>query len=199
MARVGEQHKLTEPSDEALILRVGKGDRTAYKMLVDRHLATHLAFAARLLGSNQDAEDVMQEAFVRIWKHAGNWDPARNAKFTTWFYRIVMNLCLDVLRKHKPGDDLENAHDVTSEEPSAEEEMDRQQKSHRLREALESLPERQKTAVVLCYLEELSNKEAAHIMGVSVNAMEALLVRARRKLATVLAVQRKELLEEIGK
>ncbi|MBZ0167409.1 MAG: sigma-70 family RNA polymerase sigma factor, partial [Candidatus Omnitrophica bacterium] len=81
--------------------RIGDGDRTAFKMLVDRHLRNFIVFASRIIGDRGDAEDVIQEAFVRVWKTASSWDQGRNTRFTTWFYRVVMNLCIDVKRKHK--------------------------------------------------------------------------------------------------
>ncbi|WP_321393274.1 RNA polymerase sigma factor [Emcibacter sp.] len=187
-----------EIKDEDLILRIGDGDRTAYGMLMDRHLRMNLAFATRLLGNSHEAEDVMQEAFVRVWKHAVNWDPGRNTKFTTWFYRVVMNLCLDVKRKRKPAVNLDEAADVQSDENGADGVLEEKQRAARVAEALRQLPERQKAAVVLCYLQGKSNREAAEIMDVSVNALEALLVRGRKKLAEILSRDKNQLLEETG-
>ena len=72
-------------TDEDLMLRIGEGDQTAYGMLVDRHLSLNLGYATKLLGNSAEGEEVMQEAFIRVWKHAAKWDPARKTKFTTWF------------------------------------------------------------------------------------------------------------------
>ncbi|MFC7049730.1 RNA polymerase sigma factor [Emcibacter nanhaiensis] len=185
-------------TDEALILRVGDGDRTAYKILMDRHLRMNLAFATRLLGNPHEAEDVMQEAFVRVWKHAANWDPSRKTRFTTWFYRVVMNLCLDVKRKRRPSVDLSEATEVEGDEQAADGLLEEKQRAERVAEALDKLPERQRSAVILCYLQGKSNKEAAEILEVSVNALEALLVRGRRKLAEILSKEKGDLLEETG-
>ena len=193
-----DERQQSQIEDEALILRIGDGDRTAYKMLMDRHLRMNLAFATRLLGNAHEAEEVMQEAFIRVWKHAARWDPSRNTRFTTWFYRIVMNLCLDAKRKRRPAVDLSEALEVAGDEKPADGVLEEKQRSGRVAEALERLPDRQKSAVVLCYLQGKSNKEAAEILEVSVNALEALLVRGRRKLAEILSQEKKDLLEENG-
>ncbi len=92
-------------TDEQLMIRIGGGDRTAYKILVDRHLRPYLVFAARVIQDRAGAEDIMQEAFVRVWKNASKWDQGRKTRFTTWFYRVVMNLCIDAKRKYKPAVD----------------------------------------------------------------------------------------------
>lgn len=182
--------------DEPLMIRIGNGDRTAYKMLVDRHLASFLAFAARVTGDRGDAEDVMQEAFVRLWNHAPQWDEKRNTRFTTWFYRVVMNLCIDAKRKRKPVTNIEEAYEVKSDMPLPDDHMSHKQKSAQISRALALLPERQRMAVSLCYLQGLGNKDAADILDISVGAIESLLVRGRAKLAQLLRAQKDELLKE---
>jgi RNA polymerase sigma-70 factor, ECF subfamily len=92
-------------ADEELMLRVGRGDRDACRLLVERHLGRVVAFAARVLGSPSEAEDVAQEAFARVWTSAGSWRP--DARFTTWLHRVTLNLCLDRLgrRREAPLED----------------------------------------------------------------------------------------------
>lgn len=179
------------------MLRIGASDRTAYAVLVDRHLGLNLAFATRLIGDRSEAEDVMQEAFVRVWKYASRWDPARKTRFTTWFYRVVMNLCFDVKRKRKMTMDMDAADNVAADDISAERYIDKQQRAGQVADALIKLPDRQRVAVTLFYMQELSNKQAAEVMDVSLNAFESLLVRARRKLGTILAPDREQILKEI--
>ncbi|HYE52123.1 MAG TPA: RNA polymerase sigma factor [Azospirillaceae bacterium] len=174
------EEALAAASDEALVARVAAGDRAAYAELVSRHLDRTVTVARRLLGSRAEAEDVAQEAFLRLWLNAGRFRPEA-ARFTTWFYRITMNLCLD--RKRRPdGAPLEAAGDPADPAPGAEEALDRSQTARAVALAVEELPERQRAAISLCYDAGLSNAEAARAMEVSVGALETLLVRARRAL-----------------
>lgn len=110
------------------------------------------------------------------------WDPSRGAKFSTWFYRIVTNLAIDKMRRKKaiPVGDVIDVFSDTRD--SQETELYEKEKQGALEGAIQSLPERQKTALNLCFYEGLSNREAADIMGVSVKALESLLVRAKGAL-----------------
>ncbi|MBL4612223.1 MAG: RNA polymerase sigma factor [Emcibacter sp.] len=179
--------------------RIAEGDRTAYKMLVDRHLRSYLAFATRVIGDRMEAEDIMQEAFIRVWKNASKWDQDRKTRFTTWFYRIVMNLCIDVKRrrKRKPVSELEEAYDISSDDPLPDARLSDKQMAVKISEALEELPERQKMVMTLCYLQGLGNKEAAEILNISTGAIESLLVRGRKKMAELLKAEKQEFLKEI--
>ncbi|MBL4801711.1 MAG: RNA polymerase sigma factor [Emcibacter sp.] len=185
--------------DEQLMTRVGDGDRTAYKMLVDRHLRSYLAFAARIIGDRTEAEDIMQEAFVRVWRNASQWDGGRNVLFTTWFYRVVMNLCIDVKRRRqrKPVSELDEAANIKSNTPLPDAYLSDKQMAEKVGEALEYLPDRQRIAMTLCYLQGLGNQEAASVLQISTSALESLLVRGRRRMADLLKAQRQEFLKEI--
>lgn len=185
-------------TDEDLMLRIGEGDQTAYGMLVDRHLSLNLGYATKLLGNAAEAEEVMQEAFIRVWKHASRWDPARKTKFTTWFYRVVTNLCYDVGRKRKPQANVEILETIASDETSADNVIAVDQRSRQVKKALDELPQRQCKAIMLCYFQGLSNREAAEVMEVSLNALESYLVRGRRNLADILREDKDSLLKEIG-
>ena len=185
-------------TDEDLMLRIGEGDQTAYGMLVDRHLSLNLGYATKLLGNPAEAEEVMQEAFIRVWKHASRFDPARKTRFTTWFYRVVTNLCYDVGRKRKPQEKVEVLETIASDDMSADNVIAVDQRSTQIKTALEEIPQRQCTAIMLCYFQGLSNREAADVMDVSVNALESYLVRARRNLADILREDKDNLLKEIG-
>ncbi|MCF6195365.1 MAG: RNA polymerase sigma factor [Emcibacter sp.] len=183
-------------TDEQLMIRIGGGDRTAYKILVDRHLRPYLVFAARVIQDRAGAEDIMQEAFVRVWKNASKWDQGRKTRFTTWFYRIVMNLCIDAKRKYKPAVDLAEAYDVKSDEIQPDAHLSEKQMAAEIATALQHLPDRQRMAMTLCYLQGLGNKEAADILGVTTSAMESLLVRGRKKMAELLSAHKKAFIEE---
>lgn len=178
--------------DEDLVHQVGAGDKRAASELVRRHLPRMVGLARRMLGDGAEAEDVAQEVFLRVWKHAAAWKPGQ-AKFETWMHRVAMNLCLDRLRKR-----VRDGGEVSPETPdgaaSATRALDDRQRRDRVREALDSLPDRQRAALVLCYYQERSNIEAADILGVSVDALESLLARARRTLKTELSAERADLM-----
>ncbi|MDX1581204.1 MAG: sigma-70 family RNA polymerase sigma factor, partial [Alphaproteobacteria bacterium] len=104
-------------SDEVLMSRIGNGDEAAYAVLMDRHVDRSLGMATRLLNNRAEAEDTLQEAFLRLWKAAPNWS-AEGARFSTWFYRVVMNLCIDAKRRRKaPHLALEDAPEIADSAP----------------------------------------------------------------------------------
>ena len=91
-------------SDESLMTLVAEGDQRAFRLLMGRHMGLAIRVAQRLLGDAAEADDIGQEAFLRVWKRAGSFDP-KVARFTTWLYRIVLNLALDRRRKITPYTD----------------------------------------------------------------------------------------------
>lgn len=182
---------LGEP-DHVLAGLVGDGNQAAYSVLVTRHVDRHVAFAERVLGGRLEAEDAVQEAFIKLWKNAERYDQTK-AKFTTWFYRIVLNQCLDQKRKKRP-DALPEGFDVADERDGPDRELHEVQRVQRVRIALESLPDSQGAAITLCYFEGLTNREAADILDLNIKALESLLTRGRKKLAGLLADEAAELL-----
>ncbi len=193
-----EPAPITQTVDEAhddaqLMHKIADGDQRAFRLLMQRHLARTVRLATRILGSTGAAEDVAQEAFIRVWKHAGNWqDPKQaGARFTTWLYRIVLNLCIDEKRKNR-FTDIDALPERADETPNAEAGMESREKSGRVLAALAELPERQRAAFVLCFYEDYSNKDAADMLGISVKAIESLLVRARKQLRDLLQDEQNE-------
>lgn len=184
-----------EDDDSALMLRVGTGDQKAFAALMDRHLTRTVRLAARLLGSEAQADDVAQEAFVRVWRHAPTWQDsaARGARFTTWLYKIVSNLVIDEKRKRVNVNIDDIAEPTDDSAPNGERVLIDRQRVVEVRKALSQLPDRQRDAFVLCFYEEYSNRDAAAALDVSVKALESLLVRARRSLRDLL---RSDLLTE---
>ena len=186
-------HIEDEAKDDAeLMRRIASGDQRAFQALMRRHLARTVRLAARVLGGTAAAEDVAQEAFIRVWKHAHDWlEPHQaGAKFTTWLYRIVLNLCIDEKRKHK-FTDIDSVAEPADDKDNAQTGIERREQSERVRAALGELPDRQRAAFVLCFYEEHSNKEAAEMLGISVKALESLLVRSRRTLRDKLVQEKK--------
>jgi len=166
--------------DTELVARVGKGDRVAAQALMARHLPGMLRLARRMLASQAEAEDCVQDAFLKVWTHARRWKPGQ-AKFETWLYRVTLNQCYDRLRK-KPALGLEAAAEVADLAPAADVVLEKVGLAEEVQNALGTLPERQRAAILLCHYQEHGNIEAAEILGVSVEALESLLARARRTL-----------------
>ncbi len=181
----------TNPDPDAeLVLRIGRGDRAAAETLMRRHLPKLLTLARRMLAARApaEAEDAVQEAFLRVWQHAGRWKPGK-ARFETWLYRVVLNQCYDRLRK-KPMADLAAAEETPDPSPSPGAVLEAAERASTVEAALASLPERQRAALVLCHFEENTNIVAAEAMGISVEALESLLARGRRSLRTMLSALR---------
>ena len=140
--------------------------------------------AFRLLKDRQEAEDVTQETFLRAWKMLPDWED--RAKFSTWACTVAVNLCRDRLKKKKPVlmDELPEHTDTALRPDQA---LHQKQASGRITAMVDALPERQREALTLCAFEGMGNIEAAGAMGISVEALESLLARARRKLREDLA------------
>src|SRR5690348_14947486 len=170
---------MDEHSDEALMSRVAAGDRVAFRLLAGRHLGSIIALAAYILGSRSDAEDVAQDALLRIWVNAPRWKPV--ARFRTWLTRIVVNLCID--RKRRPvWQPLETADEIAEPAPAADIQHQALESERQLATAISHLPPRQRAAIALTYSEGLSNAETADILDTSVSAVETMLSRAKATL-----------------
>jgi len=169
----------TDP-DEALVERIGRGDGAAVQALVARKLPRMLALARRMLGDPIEAEDVAQDVFMRVWKQAPSWRPGA-ARFDTWMHRVALNLCYDRLRRRRE-DPVAEPPDRPDPDAQPDRNLQAAEVGARVDAALQTLPERQREAIVLCHYQELSNIEAAQLMKVSVEALESLLARGRRSL-----------------
>ena len=170
--------------DAELLPRIARGDQLAIRQLVSSKLPRLLALGARMLNDRGEAEDVAQETFFRVWKQAGYWQSnaeSGGAKFDTWMHRVALNLCYDRLRTRKDYND-EDTPELIDPALIPEQRLAKSQQGDVINTALALLPNRQREALVLQYYQELSNIEAADLMGVSVEALESLLSRARRNM-----------------
>jgi RNA polymerase sigma-70 factor, ECF subfamily len=170
-----------EQSDAQLLSLLQGGSRAAFAALVQRHTERFYALAYRYLQSRHAAEDVVQDAFLKLWENPGRWRAERGAQFTTWFHRVVVNLCLDRQKRRWPlplGDAPPPA-DPRERQDAA---VMRAQEQELLEREIAALPERQRTALNLCFDESLSNQQAAELMGLSLKALQSLLMRAKTTL-----------------
>jgi RNA polymerase sigma-70 factor, ECF subfamily len=177
--------------DAELMPRVAEGDPEAFRALADRHINRLLALATRLLGDPSEAEDVVQECFLRVWRHAGRWKP--NAAVGTWMHRIAYNLCIDRIRARRPTVPIDPLDPPSNERP-VDQRIQDTDIAKRVSLALTALPERQRGAIVLVHYQEMAARDAALIMEVSVEALESLLSRGRRALRAALAPEAADLI-----
>ncbi|MCL4766417.1 MAG: sigma-70 family RNA polymerase sigma factor [Hyphomicrobiaceae bacterium] len=188
----GQADAAAAAADASLLKLAGLGDAAAFRGLVERHLPAVLAVARRMLRDDAEAEDVAQEALMRLWRVAADLDIGP-AGARPWLRRVVSNLCIDRIRAVQRTE-------VTDEVPDAETEADQlrglaeQDLSAHVDAALKQLPERQRLALTLFHYEGLSQIEIGEIMGVSNEAVESLLGRARRALKSALKENWRQLL-----
>lgn len=168
-------------SDAELLERIAERDHGAFASLVRRHTARFFRVAYRFMGNRSETEDMVQDAFLKLWERPHLWQTGRNAAFTTWFYRIVVNQCLDFAKKRRPLQLLDDSW-IEDDRQTHEKDMLDREKQMMLEREIAALPERQRTALNLCFYEGLSNKDAADIMGVRLKALQALLMRAKTTL-----------------
>ena len=190
----------SDTPDEALLVLYANGDRAAAQELAARHLPRVLGFATRMLaGDRAEAEDVAQEAMLRLWHVAPDWRTGE-AKVSTWLYRVVANLCTDRLRgkKRRRAVGLDDAPDVADDTQGVEAVLVDGDRMAALNAALDELPDRQRQAVVLRHIEGLSNPEIAEVMDIGVEAVESLTARGKRALTQAMAGRRAELGYEEG-
>ena len=177
-------------ADAAIMRRIRKGDQSAYKLVVERHLPQVMGLANRILNDRSLAEDVAQEAFTRLWQQAETWRP--DGKIGTWLHRVVYNLCIDENRRSKPALVAELPEVPDFETPESHRE--KEDISRSVQGAIAALPIRQRVAITLVHHQGFSNGDAATIMDVSTEALESLLARGRRTLKQKLIGKKADLL-----
>lgn len=182
--------------DVQLMLRFQKGEESCFEQLVERHKQRVFNLVYRFLGNYQEAEDLAQEIFIKIYHTKNSYRP--QAKFTTWLYVICKNTCLKVLRKKKPAtvsinetlkleENSINTQIPDSHTPTPVQAILQNEQALVVKEALDSLPVNQKMTVVLYRYDRLSYEEIAEVIGCSVKAVKSLLHRAKINLKEKLA------------
>ena len=177
-----------DDQDAALLQRYAQGDPAAARLLATRLTPRIFNHAVRVLSDQTEAEDVTQEALLRLWRIAPEWRLGE-AKVTTWLYRVVANLCTDRLRKRVQVP-LEDVAEPSDPAASVEDRMQDAARLTALQLALNTLPDRQRQAVVLRHIEGLANPEIAEILDVGIEAVESLTARGKRALTAALAGQK---------
>ena len=177
---------MTDLSDAEMMNRIQSADAAAFRELLNRFERKVFGLAWRLTASEADARDLTQDVFLKVWKNPEAWQPT--AKLDTWLYRVAYNAFIDMRRREKPTEEL--GETLESPAASPEKAMLLQNEADRVRKAVDSLPARQKEALILCYYQDLKAKDAAQILGLSQGATEALLFRARQSLKDLLGKEK---------
>lgn len=170
--------------DEELMALAAQGDVAAFTALVERHSPRLYRVAYRMLGNSHEAEDTVQDAFIRLWQSAPKWS-ARGGGLAAWLHRVAVNRCLDRLRQFRIVT-TDVMPEIADGAPSPERSLAIDRLGQAVGDALGALPGRHRAAIVLCYFEGLSNTMAAEVLELNLKAMESLLFRARRNLRELL-------------
>ena len=181
---IGGHPDLIRCDDTVLVAMVGTGSVAAFAVLVERHSAALYRVGVRMLGDGHEAEDVVQDAFARLWQYAARWKPS-GAGLIGWLHRVTINLCFDRKRRFRVITTAD-LPDIEDDAPLADRLIEADQARAAVAFALDALPQRYRAALVLCYFEGYSNAAAADMLGLNIKAMESLLFRARRQLRDVL-------------
>ena len=179
---------LIDESDDALMARVALRDGAAFARLVNIHATRPQRIAYRMLGDASEAEDIAQEAMLRLWDNAPKWQ-AGGAGVAAWLGRVATNLCLDRLRRRKFASD-DAVPERADDRPLADEVIDDEALRARTAAAVRALPDRQRAAIILTYYEDYPNMAAASALDMNIKAFESLLLRARAALRLALGGDR---------
>lgn len=179
--------KTAEDKDISLINRILRGETPAYRELVNRHKDYAFTIAYRILNSREDAEEAAQDAFVRAFNALPNFN--RESKFTTWFYRIIINAALTIQQKKKLltediTDSRSEVHILRGADST--ESLKRKEQRFYIQQALKQLSPDDVTMITLFYLKEHSLEEIAEIVSIETNTVKVKLHRARKRLADVM-------------
>lgn len=175
---------MTDDVEAVLVEQVRLGDQRAFAEILAAHLGPVNRYVYRMTANTTEAEDITQEVFLRLWTQAGRFDPQKS-KLSTWLHNIAHNLCVDHFRKNGRMVSGDPAEETGGDEPEAS--LIAMIEAEDIKAAVMQLPERQRSALLMCHYQGLSNKEVAEILDISVSALESLLARARRTLKTLLA------------
>lgn len=191
----GQPQSVDTAAGEALLLAAtARGDNQAFRQLVNIHLGAMLGIARRMLSDAAEAEDVVQDAMLRLWRNAATLELGPGG-LKPWLRRVVSNLAIDRIRSSRNVNVVAEVPEQ-AKAPDQSQGMETRDMAQRVQQALARLPERQRLALVLFHFEGLSQIEVGENLGVSDEAVESLLARARRALKADLKDEWQQLLPE---
>ncbi len=186
MLTLARQQQSGSIDDHQLLAASAAGDERAFAGLVARHGEMVRAVALRFTNDGTASEDIVQEVFWKVWQKRETWDGDGKARFSTWLYRVTLNLCIDRSRKHKARSwftgPTENADLVAAAEPGPEQSTRAREELALVRADIADLPVKQKAALLLSAIAGAPNAEIAQSLDVTVGAVEQAISRARRTL-----------------
>lgn len=172
-----------QTEDDVLLALIKEDSQAAYRILVDRYLGKLWRLGVNVLGNEAEAEEVVQESLLTVWKNRHKWEEG-SAKFSTWVYRITLNRCIDLKRRRRPTTDTQAIEQVLPCEanPAADHSMIQDEQNKKLLGIMESLPENQKNALILYYYEEIGIKEISDRLSTTEQGARSLLKRGKKNL-----------------
>ncbi len=176
-----------ESTDNELLAAIALDDRQAFAILMQRYLSPIVALAYRVLFDVEQAREVAQEAFLRVWHHAGKWDPRGKATFGTWLRCVTVNLAISQRRRRRVQVGLEAIEDLPDAGADGFNQVASTDRQRLVQAALHKLPDRQRAAIALYYFENITQIQAAEAMQMTPRAFDSLIVRARGGLKRHLA------------
>ena len=182
-------------TDDELLERLCAGDHEAFTEITGRHFDPVYRVAWRVLGGPADAEDVTQEAFIKLWQSPATLRDGKAIR--SWLMRVATNLAIDRMRRKQPLI-VEEVPDIADDGIQADGALARSQIAGNIDAAIAGLPDRQRIALVMTYFEHMSNQQTAEVLNLSVDAVESLLSRARRNLKSQLAGEWRDMLDELA-
>lgn len=171
--------------EDLLALLASRQDHAAFAELVKRHAGRFRLLSYRFTHSLEEAEDIVQDAFTRLWLKPQQWDPHKKVQFTTWFYRIIVNRSLDFTRRKKTAAMPEEFDAPDIGIVAADEAMIADERQAAVEKAFRALPQNMQTALNLSFYDPVPNKDAAQMMGMSLKAFQSLVMRAKTTLKTM--------------
>lgn len=173
-----------QPDEREWVRLAQAGDRAAFAHLVRRHQDAVHRFILRMLGSHEEALELTQETFIKVWQALPQWQP--QAQFKTWMYRIASNTAMDALRRRKIVEmvPLEEDYDVAASGPGPEMQLQSRQRLRSLESALAALPAEQREAILLREIEGLSYAEISAALNIHEGTVKSRLARAREAIAS---------------
>lgn len=170
-------------SDEQLIHEILSGDTSAFKTLMEKYQLQVFRTVMGFVHVKEDAEDITQDIFVKVYQSLTSFKG--ESEFSTWLYRVTVNMSINFITRNRKNRLLQSLEDVFTK-PSSEktplEQLEESERDQRIRKAIDSLPEKQRTAFILSKYEELPQKTIASVMNTSEGAIEQLLQRAKNNL-----------------